>query len=111
MFRRNIWLTRTWDSAKTPNNQRRREIHMHPLNTVKGAITTGFVLAVIIGILLSVWGGLGVAFHPVRIDRWLHIVSGVMWIGLLYYFNVVQTPGLGGAAPPPGAAPRGAGRR
>src|ERR1700692_4793138 len=94
MFGRNICLTRTWDTAKTPNNQRRREIHMHPLNTVKGAITTGFVLAVIIGILLSVWGGLGVAFHPVRIDRWLHIVSGVMWIGLLYYFNVVQTPGL-----------------
>ena len=51
---------------------------MHPLNTVKGAITTGFVLAVIIGISLSVWNGLGIAFHPVRIDRWLHIISGVM---------------------------------
>src|SRR6202165_3136865 len=98
MFGRNICLTRTWDTAKTRNNQRRREIHMHPLNTVKGAITTGFVLAVIIGISLSVWSGLGVAFHPVRIDRWLHIVSGVMWIGLLYYFNVVQTPGLAAAA-------------
>jgi uncharacterized membrane protein len=24
--------------------------------------------------------------------RWLHVISGVMWIGLLYYFNVVQTP-------------------
>ena len=71
---------------------------MHPLNSVKGAITTGFVLAVIIGITLSIWGGLGTAFHPVRIDRWLHIVSGVMWIGLLYYFNVVQTPGLAAAA-------------
>ncbi|HUJ76734.1 MAG TPA: hypothetical protein VL359_17860, partial [bacterium] len=22
--------------------------------------------------------------------RWLHILSGVMWIGLLYYFNFVQ---------------------
>ena len=28
------------------------------------------------------------------LDRWLHIVSGVFWIGLLYYFNVVQIPGL-----------------
>jgi uncharacterized membrane protein len=81
---------------------------MHPLNTVKGAITTGFVLAVIIGILLSVWGELGIAFHPVRIDRWLHIVSGVMWIGLLYYFNVVQTPGLAAAAADKGG-PGGAG--
>lgn len=26
--------------------------------------------------------------------RWLHIVAGVMWIGLLYYFNFVQVPGL-----------------
>jgi uncharacterized membrane protein len=24
--------------------------------------------------------------------RWLHIVAGVMWIGLLYYFNFVQVP-------------------
>jgi uncharacterized membrane protein len=81
---------------------------MHPLNTVKGAITTGFVLAVIIGISISVWSGLGVSFHPVRIDRWLHIVSGVMWIGLLYYFNVVQTPGLAAAAADKGG-PGGAG--
>jgi uncharacterized membrane protein len=24
--------------------------------------------------------------------RWLHVVSGVMWIGLLWYFNFVQIP-------------------
>lgn len=28
------------------------------------------------------------------IDRWLHILSGITWIGLLYYFNFVQVPGL-----------------
>src|SRR5580704_8565925 len=71
---------------------------MHPLNPVKGAITSGVVLAIIIGSCLSVGGGMGVAFHPIRSDRWLHIVAGVMWIGLLYYFNVVQTPGLAVAA-------------
>ena len=26
--------------------------------------------------------------------RWLHILSGVMWIGLLWYFNFVQTPSM-----------------
>jgi len=26
--------------------------------------------------------------------RWLHIFFGVMWIGLLYYFNFVQTQAL-----------------
>ncbi|MBI1179232.1 MAG: hypothetical protein GC201_01660 [Alphaproteobacteria bacterium] len=25
-------------------------------------------------------------------DRWLHIISGVMWIGILWYFNFVQVP-------------------
>ena len=26
--------------------------------------------------------------------RWLHIASGVLWIGLLWYFNFVQVPAL-----------------
>jgi len=28
------------------------------------------------------------------IDRWLHLLAGVLWIGLLYYFNFVQIPAL-----------------
>jgi len=26
--------------------------------------------------------------------RWLHVLSGVMWIGMLWYFNFVQTPSM-----------------
>ena len=26
------------------------------------------------------------------IARWTHVVSGIMWIGLLWYFNFVQIP-------------------
>jgi uncharacterized membrane protein len=81
---------------------------MHPLNTVKGAITTGVVLAIIISICLAVWAGTSAGFHAAQLDRWLHILSGVMWIGLLYYFNVVQTPGLAAAAADKGG-PGGAG--
>jgi uncharacterized membrane protein len=81
---------------------------MHPINSVKGAITTGVVLAIILGVLLAVWTGNSAGFHPVRTDRWLHILSGVMWIGLLWYFNVVQTPGLAAAAADKGG-PGGAG--
>ena len=33
-------------------------------------------------------------FIHLGIGRWLHILSGVMWIGLLYYFNFVQVPAL-----------------
>ncbi|MEP6996929.1 MAG: urate hydroxylase PuuD [Betaproteobacteria bacterium] len=28
------------------------------------------------------------------IARWLHLMAGVMWIGLLYYFNFVQVAAL-----------------
>jgi uncharacterized membrane protein len=38
--------------------------------------------------------------------RWFHILAGVMWIGLLYYFNFVQVDALKKAAadnPPTGA--------
>jgi len=48
------------------------------------------------------------SFHELGLARWLHILAGVMWIGLLYYFNVVQTPGLAVAAADKGG-PGGAG--
>lgn len=28
------------------------------------------------------------------ISRWIHLLAGVMWLGLLYYFNFVQVPAL-----------------
>ncbi|MDH5435489.1 MAG: urate hydroxylase PuuD [Gammaproteobacteria bacterium] len=28
---------------------------------------------------------------------WLHVLAGVVWIGLLYYFNFIQVPGVGQA--------------
>ena len=36
------------------------------------------------------WG----AFVHYGLVRWLHIGAGVMWIGLLYYFNFVQVAAL-----------------
>ena len=32
--------------------------------------------------------------HSMAIFRWIHFMAGVMWIGLLYYFNFVQVPAL-----------------
>jgi uncharacterized membrane protein len=26
--------------------------------------------------------------------RWLHVIAGITWIGLLYYFNLVQVPAM-----------------
>jgi uncharacterized membrane protein len=76
---------------------------MNPLNSVKGAITTGVILAVLLTVLIGQH-----AFNVLGLARWLHILAGIMWIGLLYYFNVVQIPGLGAAAADKGG-PGGAG--
>jgi uncharacterized membrane protein len=70
---------------------------MNPLSSVSGAIITGLVLMVVLSLGLSAGAGSPIGLHDLMLDRWLHIISGVMWIGLLYYFNVVQIPGLGAA--------------
>lgn len=76
---------------------------MNPLMTVKWPLIIGFAAAVLIAVLVG-----GVALNVAPLARWLHIISGVFWIGLLYYFNVVQTPGLAAAAADKGG-PGGAG--
>ena len=32
--------------------------------------------------------------YAVFLVRWFHVLSGVMWIGLLWYFNFVQIPNM-----------------
>ncbi|MEZ5499287.1 MAG: urate hydroxylase PuuD [Steroidobacteraceae bacterium] len=76
---------------------------MNPLNSIKGTLITGFILA----ILVLVWVG-GGNFQELSLARWFHILAGITWIGLLYYFNFVQTPALASAAADKGG-PGGAG--
>ena len=76
---------------------------MNPLNSVRGAITTGFVAALVLSLLIG-----PTAFGELSLARWLHIVTGITWIGLLYYFNLVQIPALADAAADKGG-PGGAG--
>jgi uncharacterized membrane protein len=72
---------------------------MNPITTVRGAIAAAFALAIVVSVTISfaVGGNDAFGIHPTLIGRWLHIVSGVMWVGLLYYFNVVQVPALADA--------------
>jgi len=65
---------------------------MNPLKSVLGTIIAGFVLAIII--MLAI--GTGKA-NILGLEVWLHVLAGVVWIGLLYYFNFVQVPGVGAA--------------
>lgn len=62
------------------------------LTNLRNAVIAGFVLAAVLAALaLTVWGDAIRPFWPF-VFRWLHVVSGVMWIGLLWYFNFVQIP-------------------
>jgi uncharacterized membrane protein len=65
---------------------------MNPLKSVSGALITGVILMILISVLLPASADVTVSLAS--LDRWLHIVSGIFWVGLLYYFNVVQIPGL-----------------
>jgi uncharacterized membrane protein len=80
---------------------------MNPLTTVKWPLIIGFALSVLIAV--SVGGGF--TFNVITmaaLARWLHIIAGIFWIGLLYYFNAVQTPAMAVAAADKGG-PGGAG--
>jgi len=73
---------------------------MNPLLSVKGTIATGFILA------FAVAFGLGNGLPGMNAVVWLHVLAGVAWIGLLYYFNFIQVPGVGAAlANPDGPQP------
>jgi uncharacterized membrane protein len=77
---------------------------MNPLNSIWGTIIGGFVIAAVIAIA-AVQVGMA---DSGAIIIWIHVMVGVAWIGLLYYFNFVQVPGLAEAASDEGG-PGGAG--
>lgn len=80
---------------------------MNPLNSVRGTIIGGFVLAIII-VVIAGDSHMPAAMPVNSIMIWLHVFSGIIWIGLLYYFNFVQVPALADAAADDGG-PGGAG--
>jgi uncharacterized membrane protein len=81
-----------------------KELQMNPLNTIKGTLIAGLIIA--IGLALTLTQHLG--FNTLAVTRVLHIAAGITWIGLLYYFNFVQVPALADAAADKGG-PGGAG--
>ncbi len=57
-------------------------------------ITAGVVVLILIILAVSGLTDSGVRTSDAFVMRWLHVMSGVMWIGLLWYFNFVQTPSM-----------------
>ena len=52
------------------------------------------MFAIVVMVLPNTPGG---EFSHLSLGRWAHIVTGIFWIGLLYYFNVAQIPALAAA--------------
>ncbi len=77
---------------------------MNPLNSIAGTLISGLVLA----LAIAAFAGLGNGFNINAIVIWAHVAAGITWIGLLYYFNFIQVPGLAAAAADEGG-PGGAG--
>jgi len=73
------------------------------LTSLRNTIAVGFILALVLMVISfiltsgSIEIGEGFKYNPfwMFVFRWLHVLSGVMWIGLLWYFNFVQIPNMG----------------
>ncbi|MGR8921969.1 MAG: urate hydroxylase PuuD [Gammaproteobacteria bacterium] len=65
---------------------------MNPLKSVLGTIILGFVVAIALTLAIG-----DTALNAWSLVVWLHVLAGVVWIGLLYYFNFVQVPAVAAA--------------
>ena len=65
----------------------------NPLTSVKGTLISGLVLAIVLGWLVD----RNIDLNWISLVVWAHVFVGIIWIGLLYYFNFVQIPGVAAA--------------
>ena len=67
------------------------------LSNLRNTVVTGFVVTLVLFVIIRLLLGTGFALDEGWFQflfRWLHVLSGVMWIGLLWYFNFVQIPNM-----------------
>ena len=66
------------------------------LTSLNRTLLAGGVLLVLLALLLAQLGDIGGESREyiTFLFRWSHVASGVMWIGLLWYFNFVQIPSM-----------------
>jgi uncharacterized membrane protein len=67
-------------------------------SSLNRTIIAGVVLVIVVILLAGAYTGnwiqIGKEGWWMFAMRWLHVTAGVMWIGLLWYFNFVQTPSM-----------------
>jgi len=65
-----------------------------PWENLHVALGIGLVLALIVFLIAGHYQYLSISTFWSMFFRWIHIFFGVLWIGLLYYFNFVQIPSM-----------------
>ena len=64
------------------------------LQSLQRTVILGTLLAILLLIMVTGHYGDFDQLYWASLSRFLHVISGVMWIGLLYYFNFVQIPNM-----------------
>lgn len=64
------------------------------LTSLPHAILAGVILSVVLVLSVVGFDGLSGYLFGAVVFRWLHVLSGIMWVGLLFYFNFVQIPSM-----------------
>ena len=64
------------------------------LSSLGKTVLSGFFLVLLLVVFLSSAGLTFDHSYYSFLFRWLHVLSGIMWIGLLWYFNFVQIPNM-----------------
>ncbi|MDP3660820.1 urate hydroxylase PuuD [Phenylobacterium sp.] len=60
------------------------------LSNLRNTLIVSFLLALVLIAGYGMHNGAADAIFWQGVFRWLHVVFGILWIGLLYYFNFVQ---------------------
>ena len=64
------------------------------LEDLNKTLGLGLILAFIVFLIRGYYGIIGEISFWAFLFRWIHVVVGILWIGLLYYFNFVQIPSM-----------------
>jgi uncharacterized membrane protein len=66
---------------------------MNPLKNPWYSALAGLILALVLAFAIKG----DYSANPIEWTIWFHVVVGIMWVGLLYYFNFVQVPAVNAA--------------
>jgi uncharacterized membrane protein len=65
----------------------------NPLESLHATLVIGLLGAVLLLLILHT-GVVDETGYYQFLFRWFHVLAGVLWVGLLYYFNFVQMPSM-----------------